>query len=231
MKRVLFIGDGEHDIGKPEWPTDAAFPARGVVPALARRVAAIDCPASLALHWAHPRLARFPVDRHATKTRGYAAKLRAARLHVEHGTLAVEGIVCAVDEDRKPERRELPGQAQALATERCAIVGGVAICSIEAWTLGAATALANVLGTTAQEVRRACPSGQVETLYEGSGKQDRQPKGLLDDLARRFGRRPDSLELREEVAECTDIGELTTSCPEGFAPFAAALRAVFGPAS
>ena len=42
MKRVLFIGDGEHDIGKPEWPTDAAFPARGVVPALARRVAAID---------------------------------------------------------------------------------------------------------------------------------------------------------------------------------------------
>lgn len=88
-----------------------------------------------------------------------------------------------------------------------------------------------MLGTTAQEVRRACPSGQVETLYEGSGKQDRQPKALLDDLARRFAHRPDSLELREEVAECTDIGELATSCPEGFAPFAAALRAGFGPAT
>ena len=72
------------------------------------------------------------MDRHSTRTRGYAAKLGAARLHVEHGTIAVEGIVCAVDEDRKPERRELPGPAHALATERCPIVGGVAICSIEA---------------------------------------------------------------------------------------------------
>ena len=91
MKRVLFIGDGEHDIGKPEWPTDDAFPARGVVPLLAERATAIDRPGSLAMHWAHPRLARFPVGR-STRTRGYEAKLRAARLHVERGTLCPTGF-------------------------------------------------------------------------------------------------------------------------------------------
>ncbi len=228
MRRVLFIGDGKHDIGKPEWPTDEAFPARGVVPLLAERIAIIDRPGSVAMHWAHPKLARFSPDR---KTRGYEAKLRAARLHVERGTLAVEGIVCAVDEDKKSERRELPGEAHNLTRDRCPIVCGVAIRSIEAWTLGAPRALADALGTSVQEIRRACPAGQVEDLYEGSGKQERQPKMLLDSLARRFGHRPDSLELREEVAARTDIAELTTSCPDGYAPFAAALRAAFGPAS
>ncbi len=228
MRRVLFIGDGDHDIGKPEWPTDDAFPARGVVPRLAERVTAIDCRGSVAMHWAHPKLARFPVAR-PTKTRGYEAKLRAARLHVERGTLAVEGIVCVVDEDKKPERRALPGDAHALTTERCPIVGGVAVQSIEAWTLGALTALAGVLGTTVQELRRACPSGPVEDLYDRSGKDERRSKSLLNELAGRFGRRRDSLELREEVAERTDMAELVKTCPTGFAPFAAALRRVFGP--
>lgn len=230
MTRVLFIGDGEHDIGKPDWPSDAAFPARGVVPALAGRAAAIDCRASLAMHWAHPKLARFPVKRHSAATHGYPAKIRAAQLQVEYRTIEVEGIVCVVDEDRRPERHEVPGQAHAIATERCPIVGGVAIRSIEAWTLGAVNALAEVLGTAAQEIRRLCPPGQVEALYEGSGKKERQPKELLMKLARDFGHRRDSLELREEVAARTDIAELMRNCPEGFAPFARALRVAFGPA-
>jgi len=228
VKRVLFIGDGKHDIGKPEWPSDEAFPARGVVPLLAGRVAAIDCPASVAMPWAHPKLARFPVVR-PTKTRGYEAKLRAARLHVERGTLEVEGIVCVVDEDNDAERRELPGVADGLATERCPIAGGVAVRSIEAWTLGASTALADVLGISPQELRRACPSGSVEDLYDGSGKHKLQSKMLLNALTERFRHRSASLELREEVAAQTDIAELAKNCPEGFAPFVAALRAAFGP--
>lgn len=231
MRRVLFIGDGKHDIGKPEWPTDDAFPARGVVPRLAGRVTAIDLSGSLAMHWAHPKLARFPAARPAemTRTRGYEAKLRAARLHVERGTLALEGIVGVVDEDNDPERRQLPGEAHELTTERCPIVCGVAVRSIEAWTLGAREALAEVLGTTVQELRRACPAIPVEELYEGSGKQERQSKVLLNDLAKRFGRGRDSLELREEVAASTDVVELAKACPAGFAPFAATLRGTFGP--
>ncbi|MBA3550460.1 MAG: hypothetical protein H0T76_28630 [Nannocystis sp.] len=228
MKRVLFIGDGDHDIGKPEWPTDDAFPARGVVPLLAERVTAIDRPGSMAMHWAHPRLARFSVGR-PTKTHGYPEKFRAAQLQVEYGRLPVEGIVCVVDEDKKPERLQLPGNAQELTTKRCPIVCGVAVQSIEAWTLGALTALADVLGITIQKLRRACPAAPVEDLYEGSGKEGRQPKPLLNELAERFAHRRDSLELREEVAARTDIAELVTMCPTGFAPFAAALRRCFGP--
>jgi len=229
VRRVLFIGDGKHDIGKPEWPTDDAFPARGVVPLLAERIAAIDRPHSVAMHWAHPKLARFSPDR--MKTRGYEAKLRAAHLQVKRGVLPVEGIVCVVDEDKKPGRRQLPGEALELTTERCPIACGVAVRSIEAWTLGARQALADVLGIKAQELRRACPSGPIEELYEGSDKQERRPKALMEALARRFGHRRDSLELREEVAERTDIAELSAACPEGFAPFTGALRAAFGPLS
>ena len=109
------------------------------------------------------------------------------------------------------------------------IACGVAVRSIEAWTLGARQALAEVLGTTVQELRRACPSIAPEELYEGSGKQEHRPKALLDALANRFGHRGDSLELREQVAAQADIAELVMNCPEGFAPFVAALRTAFGP--
>jgi len=224
VRRVLFIGDGKHDIGEPEWPSNEAFPARGVVPLLAERIAAIDRSGSVAMHWAHPKLARFSPNR---RTRGYVAKLHAAKIQIERGRLALDGIVCVVDQDNKAERRELPGVAHGLASERCLIACGVAVRSIEAWTLGARQALAEVLGTTVQELRRACRS--PEELYEGSGKQEHHPKALLDALANRFGHRGDSLELREQVAAQADIAELVMNCPEGFAPFVAALRTAFGP--
>lgn len=225
MRRVLFIGDGKHDIGEPEYWSDDAFPAGGVVPRLAERISLIDRPGSLAMRWAHPKLARLPRDR---TTRGYEDKLRAAKIQIEYRVLPVEGIVCVVDKDNK-KHRELPGVAHGLATERCLIACGVAVRSIEAWTLGARQALADVLGTTTQELSRACPSIPTEELYESSGKQEHRPKALMTKLAKKFGHRPDSLELREEVAAQTDIAELVKNCPEGFAPFVAALRAAFGP--
>lgn len=228
MRRVLFIGDGKHDVGAPEWPTDEPFPACGVVPKLAERVAAIDREKSLAMKWAHPRLSRFPVGR-AGKTRGYEAKLRAARLQIERGMLAVDGIVGVVDEDNDPERRELPEVGRGLATEQCPIVCGVAVRSIEAWTIGATKALAEVLGVGVEELRRACPSVHVEELYDSSGKTELRSKALLKKLAE-LGRTTDGLKLREDVAERTDPAELCAACPSGFAPFAAQLRAVFGAA-
>jgi len=94
VRRVLFIGDGKHDIGEPEWPSNEAFPARGVVPLLAERIAAIDRSGSVAMHWAHPKLARFSPDR---KTRGYDAKLRAARIQIERaGSHSMESCVSSI---------------------------------------------------------------------------------------------------------------------------------------
>lgn len=220
MKRVLFIGDGEHDIGKPDWPTDDPYPAGGVVPRLAERVAPIDRANSLAFHWAHPRLARFPAAR---RTRGYESKIRAAQLQLERGPLAhLEGLVCVVDEDNDPTRRDLPTTAHALATPACPIACGVAVRSIEAWTLGAPAALADVLGLPLDALRRTCGPTPPEHFYASSGKPELRSKDLLKRLDAHA--RP----IREDIADRTDPAALARTCPEGFAPFAAALRAAFG---
>lgn len=229
MKRVLFVGDGKHDIGAPDWPTDEPFPARGVVPHLAERVAAIDRAGSLALSWSHPKLTRFRPKNRPQRTHGYEAKVRAAQLQIERGAIAVDGLVCVVDEDNDPERHRLPDAVHAHATESCPIAFGVAVRSIEAWTLGARTALARVLGASPEALRRACPSEHVEKLYEGTGDPTRRPKTVLSRLASELGRTKDSLEWREEIAACTDPAELSAACPAGFAPFAAALRQAFSP--
>ena len=220
MKRVLFIGDGKHDVGAPEWPTDDPYPARGVVPHLSARTAAIDRDNSLALTWS--RLTRLSPTK-----KGYLHKLRAAQL-IAQRRYGLDGVVAVVDEDNDPDRRTLPDAANQHAVGAPAVCG-VAVRSIEAWTLGAVTALAAELRTTAARLRSHYVA-PVEDLYEGSQKQHLRSKQLLNNLAENLAHRSDSLELRETVAATTDIDELCRSCPEGFARFAADLRACFGPA-
>jgi hypothetical protein len=222
VKRVLFIGDGAHDIGSSDWPTDDPFPAGGVVPRLAAKIADIDRERSQALHWAHPRLARFAANR---KTRGYEAKIRAAQLLLERRLLDLEALVCVVDEDNDPDRRDLPTHAHALASDACPIACGVAVRSIEAWTLGARKPLAEILGLSVDEL----PKPNPESFYASSGKPELRSKDVLKRLAERRG--GDARTLREEVADRTDPDDLCRTCPAGFAPFAAALRAAFGPAT
>ena len=221
MKRVLFVGDGKHDIGGPDGVSDDPFPARGVVSNLAARVAAVDVERSVALRWVD--FSRFSTS----GKRGYPAKIKAAHLLAER-KFKLDGVVCVVDEDNDPGRRELLAMTQC--AQPCPLVCGVAVRSIEAWTLGAPTALAAVLGTTREKLRSKCPSVPVEQLYDGSGKQELRSKRLLGELARELGRSNDSLELREEVARQTDPAELCRGCAEGFAPFAASLREAFGAA-
>lgn len=221
MKRVLFIGDGAHDIGSSDWPTDDPYPAGGVVPRLAAKVAAIDRERSQALHWAHPSLVRFTTNR---KTRGYEAKIKAAKLLLER-RLELDGLVCVVDEDNDSDRRGLPAVAHALASDACPIACGVAVRSIEAWTLGARKPLAEALGIAVD----ALPKPHPESFYASSGKPELRSKDVLQGLARHRG--GDARTLREDVAERTDPDDLCRTCPEGFAPFAAALRAAFGAAT
>jgi hypothetical protein len=214
---VLFVGDGKHDIGGPDGFSDEPFPARGVVPNLSARVAALDGERSVALRWKD--LVRF-----SPTARGYPAKIKLAQLLAER-KWGLGGAVCVVDEDNDPSRRTLSG-TQGSAS--CPVVCGVAVRSIEAWTLGAPTALAAALGTTPEKVQHACPSARVEDLYEGSGKPELRSKQLLRKLATELGRCDDSLELREEVARRTDPDKLCRTCSQGFAPFAAGLREAFG---
>lgn len=216
MKRALFVGDGKHDIGGPEWPTGEPFPARGVVPHLAERVAIFDRANSRALRWSDiPRL--------SASKKGYLHKLRAAQLLAQrHG---LDTVVAVVDEDNDPSRRDLIDAARAEASGVPAVMG-VAVRSIEAWTLGAVTALAAELRTTATRLRSKY-AAPVEQLYEGSQKPELRSKQLLKALADELAHRPDCLELREAVAAATDIDELCHHCPAGFARFVADLRAHF----
>ena len=93
--RVLFVGEGSTDIGRPDFAPIHPRPAGGIVPALTRRV----CPTigdSLAIRWTEiPRLSR-------EKAKGFAAKVAAALLlSHKHGCV---GTICVVDCDGCPER-------------------------------------------------------------------------------------------------------------------------------
>ena len=99
------------------------------------------------------------------------------------------------------------------------IAWGLAIESIEAWTLGAPDAIAEELGVTAEAVNQLYPRGiHVEDLFEGSGKEHHRPKKLLERIAQ-LKHRQDSTDFRQAIAERTDVTALEQACPQGFAPF------------
>jgi hypothetical protein len=105
---------------------------------------------------------------------------------------------------------------------------GVAVESIEAWTLGAPEAIAAVLGEEPATIRVHYKPHHAESFYQHSGKPEHRPKDLLGSLAQLGYRKPDA-EFREEVALHTDVDALAAVCPRGFKPFAERLRAAFGP--
>lgn len=77
-----------------------------------------------------------------------------------------------------------------------------------------------------KKVHAVYAASHAESFFEKSGKPDHRPKALLQRVAE-SGNRNDDADFRAEVAECTDPAELERHCPEGFKPFAAALRTAF----
>jgi hypothetical protein len=223
--KVLFVGEGKHDIGPPA----SGFgprPAGGVVPVLARKV----CPgvideACQALAWAE--LQRFGPTR---KRMDFAAKVAAAIL-VSARRFGCAGLVCVRDQDRQEDRlaelRKASEEGLRKLGSAHPVVCGVAVESVEAWTLGAAQALAAELELDLDVVRKQYPKADVESLHENSGKAEHRPKALLERLAQ-LKHRADTTAFREAVAERTDVAILMNACPKGFKPFAEELLAVFG---
>jgi hypothetical protein len=223
--RVLFIGEGTHDIGPPAFDPQPR-PAAGVVSTLARRV----CPAisqdSLALAWTE-----ITILDPKKRRRGLDAKVeRAIVLSVEK--YGLDGTVCVADQDRDATRLNAmeEGQTRGLNIVRRphAAACAVAVESIKAWTLGAPEAIALVLGTDAGDVQSHYRLRDVESFYQHSGKPDHRPKDILGRIAAAKHRK-DSSEFRSAVAEHTDVAALKQTCPLGFRPFAEKLAAAFGP--
>jgi hypothetical protein len=222
--RVLFIGEGRHDIGDPDPNPYNPRPAHGTIPALSTRVCPTISDDSVALAWRE--IVRFNPN---ARKRGFEAKVPAALLVATR--LNCSGTVVVADRDGDPSRGTSLQAGVARGRElfpQCPIAGGLAIESVEAWTLGVPESIADELGTTVAEVRKLYPPGvDVERLSESSGKEDHRPKRLLERIAR-LKHRTDSTEFRQAVAKRTDVAALEKACPQGFAPFAAELRLAFG---
>jgi hypothetical protein len=145
--------------------------------------------------------------------------------------LVVRGTVVVTDRDADPDRRAALEAGVARARQLFPghpIAWGLAVESVEAWTLGSPDAIADELDVEIARVHGEYPRGvPVEALSERSGKEAHRPKRLLERIAQ-LASRDDSAEFREAVAERTDVAALESACPEGFAPFAGELRVAFG---
>jgi len=226
--KVLFIGERPHDIVAPSANPDQPRPARGTIPTLARRVCAGIAPDSIALAWRE--ISRFNP---AAGKRGYSAKVPAAAL------LAVMKFNCGAtvvvaDRDRETSRqRELEDGVERahLVFPQHPAIWGLAIESVEAWTLGVPDTIAQELSVDVALIRHEYPRGvDVESLSEHSGKREHRPKQLLERIAQ-LKHSNDSTELRQSIAERTDVFALARACPRGFAPFTERLRKAFGQVS
>lgn len=219
--KVLFVGEGTHDIG-PAGDEGAARrgvhaelgrPARGVVPALAcKAVPGIEKSASRALAWRE--VALYSGDRKP----GLDRKVKGAAL-IATRRLGLDAVVCVHDRDGEKHAYRLDDMQRAAAEVTAAPVAcGLAVESIEAWTLGACEALAAELGLGEAEVRRHYDPARAESLLPNSEKAEKRSKGLLERVTSAAHREPD-LALREAVAERTDVDLLSRRCPEGFGKF------------
>jgi predicted signal transduction protein with EAL and GGDEF domain len=218
--KVLFVGEGTHDIGPTEFgtPTHEGRPARGVVPRLAARVVErIDLASSRALGWNQiPLLSR-------DRERGLDRKVKAAAL-IASRRMGCAALVCVHDRDGVRNKYRLDDMVRAADEETSLpVVCGLAVESIEAWTLGACEALAEELGVDVARLRKHYDPAQTETFLPNSGKVEKQSKGLLDRVAAE-GHQDPGLALREAVAGRTNVEELAKRCPEGFGAFRAQLQ-------
>jgi hypothetical protein len=192
---------------------------------LTRRVCNRVAADSIAITWSE--IPRF----HAPgKKRGFPAKISAAvLLSTRRFNCGATGAVADRDgqDERNAEIAAGVEQAEKLFPGHAA-VWGLAIESVEAWTLGAPQALAEELDVDVQLVEQQFPRGvPVEALLETSGKTEHRPKRIIAQIAQ-LKHRHDSADFRSAVAERTDVNALAQACPQGFAPFAERIRRAFG---
>lgn len=220
--KVLFVGDGRHDIG-PAVFAPHPRPAAGVVSALCRQINPQISTDSVSLAWRD-------ISTMNRAKRGLEHKLVAAKeLAVRHGCL---GTIAVADRDGPQGASRLDelnnGRSRSHSNDSPVhpISVGIAVESIEAWTLGDAQAIATVLEVSVEAVRQCYRESKVEELYEQSGKAELRPKGILERVAEIKHRKPD-VAFRVEVANQTDLGTLERNCPNGFAAFATDVRQNF----
>jgi len=215
--KVLFVGEGNNDIGKRSWPIGFAR-AQGVVSILARKIVP-------EIHHDSISVSRGQLDRlDRRKPAGLQHKVTAAvQLARREGCAAT---VFTHDQDRNDAvRSSLAAGRDEIQQELPdhKVVIGVAVESIEAWTLGARSGLKAVLQVSDADLDAIYRPSRVETYFNSSDKPEHQAHKLLEQVAQ-LGHSSAGTEFRERVAAETDIDELKRNCPQGFKAFAEKLE-------
>jgi hypothetical protein len=216
--KVLFVGDGKHDVGPKEFGDFQPRPANGVVPTLARRIVPAISGTSISLTWQEVALFD-PRAKH-----GYDHKVNAAAKFAQK-LFDCEALVCVADGDGDAEQRR-DALIRGAQSQAIPVATGVAVQSIEAWTLGAVDALAAELALSVSQLRRVLPKKPVEDLHQRSENEELRPKSILQKICALANREPHTL-LRAAIAERAHIESLAAACPRGFAPFVEDLRRAF----
>lgn len=166
------------------------------------------------------------VNRRSTAQSGYEYKVRDAI--VEARISKCSAVVIVVDRDGTlpglrltalaagRTRAEQEGEALAAKTAL-----GVAVVTVEAWLLADETAL-----NTALDLRPPAATTPSPELLDGAARSPKHPKvqlRLLLDRARREVAWP-----YDAIAEQARLDALAARCPQGFAPFAAEVKARCG---
>lgn len=215
--KVLFVGEGDHDVGKSSFAPQPS-PAAGVVSTLARKVVPEISTDSVMI-----KRDRLPLTGSRKKDPLVQKVIAAAELAARHGCQAT---VFVHDLDRQDVIQQRLRDGQQMACESRPghpVVIGVAVQSIEAWTLGARSGLKAVLQVSDAELDVIYRPTQVETYFNSSGKPEHQARRLLEQVAQ-LGHSSAGTEFRERVAAETDIDELKRNCPQGFKAFAGELE-------
>ena len=234
--KVLFLGEGKHELGSTG-VTDEPHPASGFLFVLARKVCPDIGDDSIHLSWSNLSLIFKKEPRKKFDSReGLSKKVQYAIVQARRHDCA--GTICVHDQDGDEARlvaMEKGRQAEiAKRDDGHRAVCALAVESIEAWLLGAPSAIAAVLqidlNSIQKKTKEYSPS-RVEELKETSEDQKKRPKKMLASIAK-LKHRTANTEFREEVAGEIDancLGELGKNCARGFKPFAEKLRAAFGP--
>ena len=140
--KVLYVGEGRHDIGRASINPFQKRIAEGRISILVRKIQPAIHENSLALAWSE--IHRFqPI----AKKQGYPAKVPAAILLAER-KFGCSGCILVADRDRDTDRRNRIEDAAKNAPKSSSfrVVVGIAVESVEAWTLGVPDTIAKVLG-------------------------------------------------------------------------------------
>lgn len=228
--RLLLLGEGERDIGRPDTRRVTGGDFEGDLPRLLRKLfAAYGGPRGFGYDASGIRdiVSAIPRGGRAMRTGGKGKDLRDAVLASLRSLDARTGVIIALIDARLDELDGLRGDVQEILRQ-CADVRsdvhvaiGLAVQEIEVWMLADPASRDAAFGVTV--ARQTFPSAledvaDPKTLWRDRAARTQSPDGMLAELFEDTQRRT--------AWEALDPDVVAHACPRGFRPFRDAVRTI-----